>query len=229
MPTPGSSNSRGQNRLAPAAGGPITLQVGERRFVTTRNTMTGESHFFAALLSGRWDSNEQADGSYFIDADPDLFEHILRYLRRSVLPIFYDPIKGHDHALYLALLEEARYFQITRLENYLKKKIYLCAVKTCSSVEELEGFWSETRSTDENVEYHPRWETKKVYICPRGIGVHRGNPSACGRQCKNARGDSEYIYEDVPVLKTLVIRKQLVVDQTACIEVLDEELSSQEE
>ncbi|KAM0159752.1 hypothetical protein ACHAQE_004798 [Botrytis cinerea] len=223
MSASANSNSRGKNRLAPAAGGPITLQVGERRFVTTMNTMTGESPFFAALLSGRWDSNEQADGSYFIDADPDLFEHILRYLRRSVLPIFYDPIKGHDHALYLALLGEARYFQITRLENYLKNEIYLSAVKTCSSVEELEGFWSETQSTDESVEYYPRWDTKKVYICPRGIGVHRGNSSACGRQCESVRGDSEYIYEDEPVLKTLVIRKQLVVDQTACMEGLDEE------
>jgi len=111
----------------------------------------------------------------------------------------------------------------SRLENYLKNEIYLSAVKTCSSVEELEGFWSETQSTDESVEYYPRWDTKKVYICPRGIGVHRGNSSACGRQCESVRGDSEYIYEDEPVLKTLVIRKQLVVDQTACMEGLDEE------
>ncbi|TGO62778.1 hypothetical protein BCON_0017g00190 [Botryotinia convoluta] len=217
------SNSRKKNRPASAAGGPITLQVGERRFVTTKNTMTGESPFFAALLSGRWDSNEQADGSYFIDADPDLFEHILRYLRRSVLPIFYDIKKGHDHALYLALLGEARYFQITRLENWLKNKRYLYAVKICSSVEELDDLWSESLSTDENVEYRPRWDTKEVYICPRGIDVHRGNSSACGRQCKSVRGDSEYIYEDEPVLKTLVIRKKVVFDQAACMEGLDEE------
>lgn len=60
----------------------ITLQVGERRFITTAETMTQESAFFAALFSGRRD-NAEADGSYFIDADPDLFEHILRYLRRG--------------------------------------------------------------------------------------------------------------------------------------------------
>ncbi|KAF5873562.1 uncharacterized protein Bfra_005025 [Botrytis fragariae] len=217
------SNPRRHNLLAPAAGGPITLQVGERRFVTTKNTMTGESPFFAALFSGRWDSNEQADGSYFIDADPDLFEHILRYLRRSVLPIFYDIKKGHDHALYLALLGEARYFQIARLENWLKNKRYLSAVKIYSSVEELDDLWSESLNTDQNVEYRPRWDTKKVYICPRGIYVHRGNSSACGRQCENVRGDSDYIYENEPVLKTLVIRKKIVVDQAACMEGLDEE------
>lgn len=48
---------------------------------------------FAALLSGRWD-HERADGSFFIDADPELFEHVLRYLRHSVLPIFYVSAKG---------------------------------------------------------------------------------------------------------------------------------------
>jgi hypothetical protein len=41
----------------------------------------------------------EADGSYFIDGDVALFEPILRYLRRGVLPLFYDNAKGHD--LYL--------------------------------------------------------------------------------------------------------------------------------
>jgi BTB/POZ domain-containing protein KCTD9 len=65
------------------------------------------------------------EGSYFVDADPQLFDHILRYLRRGVLPIFYDNIRGHDHGLYRALLEEARYFQIDRLENWLSDKSYI--------------------------------------------------------------------------------------------------------
>ncbi|KAF4628219.1 hypothetical protein G7Y89_g9933 [Cudoniella acicularis] len=82
----------------------ITLQAGERRFVTVAETLTHEN------------------GSYFIDADPELFEHILRYLRRGVLPIFYDRVKGHNYSLYLALLGKAKYFQILRLENWLKRK-----------------------------------------------------------------------------------------------------------
>jgi len=55
----------------------ITLQVGERQFFTTREALIAESSFFASLLSGRWD-NAQEDGSYFIDADPNIFEHVLR-------------------------------------------------------------------------------------------------------------------------------------------------------
>jgi hypothetical protein len=62
-------------------------------------------------------SDVQADGSYFIDADAELFEHILHYLRHGVLLVFYDKSNGHDHAQYLALLKEAEYFQITQLEK----------------------------------------------------------------------------------------------------------------
>lgn len=105
-----------------AAGVPITLQVGERRFITTIDTLTQESVFFSSLLSGRWD-NAQADGSYFIDADGHLFAYILRYLRRNILPIFYDNHKGHDHGLYLALLIEARFFQIARLESGSQQRL----------------------------------------------------------------------------------------------------------
>ncbi len=102
---------QGEDNSAPfAMRRSITLQVGERQFITMAETMTQESAFFAALLSERWD-NADADGSYFIDADPDLFEHILRYLRRGVFPIFYDNVKGHNHALYLALLQEANIFK----------------------------------------------------------------------------------------------------------------------
>lgn len=63
----------------------IRLQVGERHFTTTKDTLTEESAFFAALLSSRWDKALDY-GSSFIDADPALLEHIMRYLRRESFP-----------------------------------------------------------------------------------------------------------------------------------------------
>ena len=179
----------------------IALQVGERRFVTTRETLE-ESDFFASLLSGRW-SNAQEDGSYFIDADSTLFEHILRYLRRGVLPVFYDKAKGHDYGTYLALLEEAKYFGIMRLVNWLEQKQYLQAIKSVYSGEELEGTdgFRKTRGTDVELEWYPTWRIKKVYICPRGIYVHRGNPGACGRACRRRQGDCDDMYDEELVLK----------------------------
>jgi len=196
----------------------VTLQVGERRFVTTLQTLE-ESSFFASLLSGRWE-NAQEDGSYFVDADPTIFEHILRYLRRGVLPIFYDKAKGHDYGMYLAVLEEAKYFDITRLVDWVENKKYLQAIKTKFSGKELEGTneLCATRGTDVDLYWHATWGTKKVYICPRGIYVHRGNPHACGRDCKKAQGDADDIYEDEPVLRALVTEKQVICDLDACVE-----------
>jgi len=196
----------------------ITIQVGERRFVSTRQTLIEESRYFASLLSGRWNS-AQADGSYFVDADPNLFEHILRYLRRGVLPVFYDKVKGHDYAQYLALLEEAKYFQISRLEDWLEKKRYLRAFSMKHSATEIEGVAEIDTNvgTDVDVEYYPMQGTKKSYVCPRRITLHMDNEGACGRLCRNAQGDADDVYEDEPVLRTLVVKKQIVFDMQACL------------
>jgi hypothetical protein len=53
----------------------------------------------------------------------------MRYLRRGVLPIFHDNTKGHHYSLYVALLEEAKLFQISLLEKWLKNKGYFEALK----------------------------------------------------------------------------------------------------
>jgi phytoene desaturase (3,4-didehydrolycopene-forming) len=84
MDEPGQITSHSQNTDMR-----VNLLIGERRFTTTRQTLVTESPFFTSLLSGRWGSTLD-DGSYFVDADPALFEHILRYLRHSIYPILYD-------------------------------------------------------------------------------------------------------------------------------------------
>lgn len=196
----------------------ITLQVGEREFVSTRETLVGESDFFASLLSGRWD-NSRADGSYFIDADAKLFQHIIRYLRRGVFPIFYDRVKGHDYALYFALLQEAKYFQITKLVDWLEKKRYLSAVKVEHWAREIEGGGPihATVQTDTELKYYPALGKEKIYVCPRGIFVHRGKPGACGKDCRKAQGDADDMYDEEPIFRTLVVYEQTVFDGEACL------------
>ena len=192
-------------RRALAANTPIQIQVGGRRFTTTKETLTEESAFFASLLSGRWE-NTLEDGSYFINADPVLFEHVLRYLRRGVFPLFFDAAKGHDYYRYLALLEEARYFQIPHLQDWLEKKRYVEAVQVVNAAEQREdnpSHWHEHSvvPAGTTIDYYPSWGTRKVYICPRGLFQHRGRPEACGRRCEAARGEGSDLFEEEPCLR----------------------------
>ena len=145
--------------------------------------------------------------------------HILTYLRHGVLPLFYDNAKGHDHALYVALLEEVKYFQITRLEKWIQDKLYLQAVKIMRSAEEVTGTAALVESTgaDVDVEYRPSWRIIKVYVCPRNIYGHRGNPSACGRLCRKAQGEADDDYVEEDVVSTLVVRKQTFFDLSVCV------------
>ncbi|MCJ1401778.1 hypothetical protein MMC11_004995 [Xylographa trunciseda] len=198
----------------------VNLQVGERRFTTTKGALMNGSHFFARMLSGRWPHAAQEDGSYFIDADGAVFEHILRYIRHSVFPVHYDSSKGHDFGLYALLLEQARFFQVDALEKWLENKKYLGVVKTEHRpwmIDDVDTF-CDSFASDVEVQYHPFWATKRVYVCPRGITVHRGNPDSCGRACKSAQGDADDVYVKQLELKIVATQKKTVFVQEACFE-----------
>lgn len=105
---------------------PITLQVGEREYRTRASTLTGGSAYFASMLSGRWlGAPVSVERSTFVDADPDLFQHVLQYLRRGVFPIFWKRNGGFDYALYTSLLQEARYFGVEKLQTSTAEEKYL--------------------------------------------------------------------------------------------------------
>ncbi len=203
----------------------VTLQIGERRFTTLRDTLVGESNYFAARLSGRWNDAE-ADGSYFIDSNPALFEHVLGYLRNGTFPLFFDSVTQTFHyAKYLSLLTEARYFGIHKLEEWIEEKRYLEAVKIQQSIEVIEdvldqsGCLENVESADTNIQISTSWTLKKVYICPRNIEVHRGDPSKCGRACEKTREDQggHTKYEEEPVLRAIIKKTKLVFDPATCL------------
>ncbi|MCJ1320078.1 hypothetical protein MMC15_005415 [Xylographa vitiligo] len=198
----------------------VTLQVGERRLTTTEDTLTRSSHYFARMLSGRWPCEAQEDGSYFVDADGTVFEHVLRYLRHNVFPVHYDREKGHDFGLYAAMLEQARFFGVDSLEKWLRNKNYFEAVRTEYHTRPVDNVYSinDVVRSDVELEYHPSWTPKRVYVCPRRITVHRDNPDACGRACKNAQGDADDEYVKEQELKIIVIEKRTIFIQEICFE-----------
>ena len=197
----------------------ITLQVGDKHFTTRSNTLTQNSHFFASLLSGNL-GDKQADVSYFIDSDPEIFNHILRYLRSGVFPIFYHKDTGHEYGTYVAMLEQAKFFGIEKLQERIGKKDYLRAVRVERFAQVLDsvGYMFGTTNADTKIEYHPQWKTEKVYVCPRGIDVHKGKPLACGRQCKYAQGDAKDEYVDEQKLNVVEVRSKVVFDEDLCFE-----------
>ncbi|KAF3484276.1 uncharacterized protein GIQ15_03600 [Arthroderma uncinatum] len=177
---------------------PITLQVGEGRYHTTAGTLIERSDYFKAYFSGKWTIPKMDDGSIFIDGDSSSFEHVLKYLRRGVFPLAFDAAKGHDYQLYAAVLEEAKYFQCPQLVTWLEDKCYRKCITWHDSTEPFEERMSSSRGDSSVGDWSllPCGTTEKMtYICPRGIGLHRGNPQECGRQCRNAQGDDDPKYD----------------------------------
>ncbi|KAK6820249.1 hypothetical protein RU639_007619 [Aspergillus parasiticus] len=200
----------------------VLLQISDRQFITSKSTLSQKSTFFEALFSTRW-NNQRPDGSYFIDADPNLFEHILRYCRRGIFPLFYDRACGHNYSLYLQLLQEARYFGIDGLQEWLEQEKYLQAVKIERSVKVLDiqkAEALETRLANVEEQYFPNWGTRQVSVCPNGLGRHRDNPGLCGKKCVRVQGHEEAIYEDEPALiGMVVVENKVVFDMKQCFPV----------
>ena len=117
----------------------INLQVGSVCFTTLASTLTAGSPFLAEWYASQAPSHILSpDGSeaedtdfenldntvFFLDADPNLFSHILHYLRRGTLPLLYTARDGFDYALYRALQAEAEYLGVFALAEWIKAKKY---------------------------------------------------------------------------------------------------------
>lgn len=188
----------------------VFLNLDGTTFITTKRTLVEESAYFASRLSNRWPS---VDSELSLDMDPAVFTHVLRYLRHSVLPIFYDQIRGFDHGLYCLVLAQADYLLIERLSSWIREKRYLLAVRKERSarvylddVKDING--SDFANTE--CQYQLTWGKKEVYTCPRGISIHDG-PSRCGKQCNTARGDAP-LYHTEDELRIIEFKTKTVYD-----------------
>lgn len=102
----------------------LTLNISGRKYQISRAILEEESPLFARLLSDSMTWNPEEDGSYFLDVDPGIFEHVVRFMRRpEVYPVFYDQARGFDYDLYNRLQAEAEYFEIDVLAKWIKEKV----------------------------------------------------------------------------------------------------------
>ena len=195
----------------PSAGSPptedpdpqVVLQIGDQKFYTRRSTLTDGSTYFKSLFSGKFADPRSDDGSYFVDADPEIFNTVLMYLRRGVLPTFFDKNQRFDHDFCRAVTAEADFFGIEGILKWIREKKYLKTFTAEYSVEErmemvpaVPGsdpitIMQDTGEANTERTFHPSRGTVKVYTCPRNIIAHEGNPDRCGRQCNNAKRELE--------------------------------------
>ncbi|KAK7529901.1 uncharacterized protein J3D65DRAFT_672290 [Phyllosticta citribraziliensis] len=198
---------------------PVSLNVGGTKFITAPETLA-RSGFFKEAFSP---DNLQDDGSLFVDFDPEIFKHVLDYLRTGLLPPCFRSIdQGFDHHFAMALKNAAKHFEVERLYEWLDKKQYLETAKVETITEDIElnnGVSARAYPADELVEHHVSWAAKKVPICPRGIPVHTPNASVpqCGQQCRLAASQGAPTFKSVMVPSSVVVvRKRVVFDDSIC-------------
>lgn len=217
-----------------------TIKTSQRTFVTDPDRWLGQSLYFKKLFSGKW-GDKQEDGSYFIETDAHIFEHILRYLRTGVLPVFYDRLAGHDFPLYQALLDESMYFAIDRLSKWLRERKYLDAVKIhyiATETQDRESYRTYTTTgpdgrifmvedrflemtTSSNVETTmvPVTQQRNSFYCPDA--KHGKSSEAYCRSCVGrARDDGIPGYggwRQEEQLKWCILRKEVVFDHDLCV------------
>lgn len=204
----------------------IRLQVGECQFTTTLSTLTDESTFFASMFSGDWNNPKTPDGAIFIDSDGHSFRHILAYLRSGRFPLFYDAGSHEfDFAQYQALLGEAKFFGIPRLQQWIEQHQYHKAIERhhqrqiFSSEDAFDNYGTlgPTMAAGTLAHCSYTWGNKKVYICPRAIPVHRGNPDACGQGCHRVLQGGPRMFEDEPSFKGFVVTTTYTWKPEVCL------------
>ncbi|KAL5438306.1 hypothetical protein PMIN06_010285 [Paraphaeosphaeria minitans] len=215
----------------------VTIKTPQRPFVTDPHKWLGESDYFNNLFSGKWNDKEE-DGSYFIERDANIFEHILNYLRTGVLPVFYDMKAGHNFALYQALLEQSMYFAIDRLKKWLCERKYLDAVKTHYAATETQDrgtyrkhtssgpdgrtFMVEDRFTEiaasSNMEITmvPITRQTNVFYCPDGKHG-RSNEDYCRSCIDRVRVSVGGGWRNEDELRWCIVRKEVVFDHDLCV------------
>jgi len=159
----------------------ITLNVGGQKFQTVLSTLTSKSAYFRGMFSTKSHS-PSPDGSYFIDADPELFKHLLQYMRRpEAYPIFWSETGSFDYTLYGRLETEAKFFGLDTLYNWIARKMYESKIKVSSGGPAT----SNAKVTQKDLTIVKEKESTK-HVCPRFIKDHNGRPDRCGKLCRKA-------------------------------------------
>jgi hypothetical protein len=206
----------------------ITLDVSGRIYKTSKATLL-TSPYFTNLFT-RWDecADLQEDGSYFIDADADVFEHVLAFMRRPTkFPLHWSHEHGFDYALYNNIEAEADFFLLHDLRDWVRRKRYHHAVKTVVEVRVM----AEDEATNVGVLGSNRDGYREHVEVQSFFGSYSGERrvrSPCALHAEDSRGyvkgcggcealGSEYgVQFDEAQKKLTMVIKRIVFDKRVC-------------
>ncbi|EOA87586.1 hypothetical protein ACJQWK_08769 [Exserohilum turcicum] len=126
----------------------LTLDVSGRKFRCSKAVLSTSPYF--ENLFARWEdsADRQVDGSYLIDADPDVFKHLLDFMRRPArFPLYWNREEGFDYLLYSKLEAEADYFMLEDLRDWIQEKKYLEVVEMRQVIHENKEAWEHCSGT----------------------------------------------------------------------------------
>lgn len=94
----------------------IDLNVGGRHFSTELSTLTKySSSHLADIMHARHNFPRDSEGRYFLDDNPDVFQHILEFLRSHQLP---------PESKAVSTYRAAMYYQLDELVGFLEQNSY---------------------------------------------------------------------------------------------------------
>eukprot|EP00903_Cladosiphon_okamuranus_P019401 g17838.t1 len=100
------------------AGGIVRLNVGGKKFLTSRETiMHANNCMLASMFRGKFKCTTDEDGFVFIDRDGERFRHVLNFLRCSSLPSFDEAWR------YEEIMEEADFYAIEELRELCERQL----------------------------------------------------------------------------------------------------------
>jgi hypothetical protein len=192
----------------------FAIQVGDRQFSLRRNSMKHSKMLMKQFYGPNWDPDmlpKTPDGCYILEGSGEMFNYLYDYMIEGHYPLFYDYHDGFDYQKYAKLLAAADYWDMEKLQTWIKKMKYEEVVKINISSGETLGPPKGTVQGGVFYEHHPKLSIKKIYICPKRIAVHKGHKEYCGKECDKFRKGADE-YEEERSWKTLRVEKKVVID-----------------
>jgi hypothetical protein len=137
--------------------------------------------------------------------------------RPGLFPFFWSRASSFDYDLYNRLGHEARFFQVDELSDWIDSQQFIRGITIkvdISSEQSIDQMHSEMIIGNTEISHHSLLKRRCVYLCPRGITVHRGRPDMCGSACHKAQAGTKIDCKEEKYAEVVSITKSYQLSDT---------------